>query len=267
MICKIINRVNRTIEVIQFKVFSHILKKYNVEFYYKDSLGILTKRKYDDNFNYIFKTHNSCDAMPLMTSLNKKISNSKIGIDVGANIGITTMWMSKNCKKVYSFEPEKQNVERFKDNLSINNITNVELIQKAVSNRKGKAVLYVFGSYGHHSLSSEHLSKPKAAQEVDTITLDDFCSSNNIDEIDFLKIDIEGFELEALKGAKELLKNKKIKIIVFEHSRILFEKQKKDPKEVIIFLLRYNYKIYNLSGETIKLNNIEKLVQEDLYAI
>ncbi len=267
MINRIRNRITREIENIQFKIFSNILKKYNVEFFYKDRMGILIKRKYDDNFNYMFKTHNSCDAVPLMESLNKRIKNSKICIDIGANIGITTIWMSKNCEKVYSFEPENKNIERFNENLSVNNVNNVELIQKAVSEEEGEAELYLFDSYGHHSLSEEHVSKSINKTIIKTISLDAFCKQNNIYKIDFLKIDVEGHELSVLKGSKILLKKKQISLIAFEHSSILFSKQNKDNQEVIKYLMENDYKIYYLDGNILNLNDISKLGQEDLYAI
>jgi len=267
VITRIKNRVIREIENIQFKIFSNILKKYNVEFFYKDRMGILTKRQYDDNFNYMFKTHNSCDALPLMRSLNNKIKNSKICVDIGANIGITTIWMARNCEKVYSFEPEKNNIGRFNENLSVNNVNNVELIQKAVSEQEGEAELYLFDSHGHHSLSEKHVSETINRTIIETISLDVFCKQNDIFNIDFLKIDVEGHELSVLKGSKTLLKNKQISLIAFEHSPVLFSKQDKDNQEVIRYLMENDYTIYNLDGNIINIKDISKLGQEDLYAI
>lgn len=212
MIKRLKNRIYYEIENIKFNIFSNILKKYDVEIFHKDRMGFFIKRKYDDNFKYIFETNNSCDAVPLMESLSKRINNSKIGIDVGANIGITTIWMSKNCEKVYAFEPEIENIERFNENMLANNIVNVELIQKAVSDSQGEMKLNVLESYGHHSLGKVSTSKQVGIQAVSVVTLDMFCTSTNIDEIDFLKVDVEGFEMEVFKGAINLFENKKNKV-------------------------------------------------------
>lgn len=263
MLDKIVNYV----EGLQFKIFRHILKKYNVEFYYRDRLGILSKRGFNDNFEYIFKTKNSCDAMPMMMALNDMIKNSNISIDIGANIGITTIWMARNSKKVFAFEPEKTNLERLKENLSVNNISNVEIIPKCVTNKIGTDELKISEDYGHHTLSEYHISKLKGIQKVETVTLDDFCKTRNINMIDLLKIDVEGYELEVLQGASDLLKSKRVKIIVFEYNKILLEKQKRDPCEVIVFLNENNYKVHRLNGKVIEINQMDNLIYEDLYAI
>ena len=267
MIQKIKNRIIREIKSIQFKIFSNLLKKYDVEFFYKDRMGILTKRKYDDNFQYIFKTKNSCDAVPLMMALDKKIKNSNVCIDVGANIGITTIWMAKNSEKVYSFEPEKQNIKRFKENLQVNNINNVELIKKAVSDKRGELELNILESYGHHSLGKVATSKIVGAQKVDVVTLYDFCKEKDINIIDFLKVDVEGFEIEVFRGAKELFDKKQIKLIAFEISEVPLISLNKTEKEIFDFFDLVNYKICYLNGKEFNTNQYTKITHLDLIAI
>jgi FkbM family methyltransferase len=267
MITKIKNKINREFEKIQFKIFSNLLKKYDVEFFYKDKMGILTKRKFDDNFQYIFKTKNSCDAVPLMEALNERIKGSKICIDIGANIGITTIWMARNSEKVYSFEPETNNIFRFKENLYANNVENVKLIQKAVSDIIGELDLNILESYGHHSLGQVATSKIIGRQKVDVITLNKFCLENNIDKIDFLKVDVEGFEIEVFNGAKNLFMNKKIKLVAFEISDIPLKSLNKSEKEIFDFFKSVNYDILNLDGSFFNTNSYEKISHLDLIAI
>lgn len=267
MIQKIKNRIVGKIENIQFKIFSNLLKKYSVEFFYKDRMGILTKRNYDDNFKYMFKTKNSCDAVPLMSALDERIKNSDICIDIGANIGITTIWMAKNSKKVYSFEPEINNIQRFKENISANNVNNVELIQKAVSDERGTLELNILESYGHHSLGKVATSKIVGSQKVDVVTLSDFCKEKDIHIIDFLKVDVEGFEIEVLKGAKELFKNKQIKLIAFEISEVPLISLNKTEKEIFDFFDSVNYKICYLDGTEFNTKKYTKIAHLDLIAI
>ena len=267
MILKIKNRIVGKIENLKFKIFSDLLNKYNVEFFYKDKMGILTKRKFDDNFQYMFKTHNSCDAVPLMEALDKRIKNSRVAIDIGANIGITTIWMAKNSEKVFSFEPEKQNIKRFKENLEANNINNVELIKKAVSDKKGELELNILESYGHHSLGKVATSKIVGIQKVDVVTLSDFCKEKDIDIIDFLKVDVEGFEIEVFRGAKELFDKKQIKLIAFEISEVPLIILNKTEKEIFDFFDLVNYKICYLNGKEFDTSQYTKITHLDLIAI
>ncbi len=267
MIRKVMRYMAQKLENFRFKVFSKILKKYGVDFYFKDTLGILTKRNPEDNFQYIFKTGYSCDAIPLMLSLDEKIKKSRIGFDIGANIGITSIWMAKNSGIVYSFEPEPNNIQRFKQNLSINFINNVNIINKAVSDIDGQAELFLYESYGHHSLADKHVSNVLEKINVETVMLDTFCKDHNILEIDVLKVDVEGYELNVLNGCKELLLSGKIHLIIFEHSPILFRKQQRELEQVIKYLMGMNYEIYRLDNTVVSLSDVPNLGQQDLYAI
>jgi FkbM family methyltransferase len=267
MILKIRSIIDNMIESFEFKIFSKILKKYDVDFIYKDRINILTKRRFDDNFQYIFKTQNSCDAIPFMRKLEEKIKGSKVCVDVGANIGITTIWMARNSEKVYAFEPESNNLSRLFENLQVNNVNNVEIIQKVVSDKTGIEDFYLMNSYGHHSLSNKHLSKCIKKIKMSSITLDDFVQSRQIENIDVLKIDVEGFELEVLKGSKRLLNSGAIKMIIFEHSPSLLKKQNRDIDEVLQILKSFSYQVFRLDDELVNNENIKFLGQEDLYAI
>lgn len=175
-------------EKIEFKFFSYILRKYDVDFFYKDQLSILSKRDCKDSFEYIFKTKNSCDAIPMMVVLSSKISGCNICFDIWVNIGITTVWIARSCNEAYAFKPYRQNLERLKENLAVNHVSNVEVISKAVSDNVGQEIFYIRESYGHYSLLPGHVTKVIEKVSIETITLDSFCFENKIDYIDFLKM-------------------------------------------------------------------------------
>lgn len=263
IIKKIINKRDKYL----FKVFSYILKKYDVSFYYKDCMEILTKRNYNDNFEYIFKTKNSCDSLPMMKALDNRIKGSNICIDIAANIGIISIWMPKNSSQVYSLEPENNNRIRFCENIKVNNISNIEIIPLAVSNRVGWGELNIFESYGHHSLGRVNTTKFVRKERVEITTLDNFCKERNIDFIDCLKIDVEGFELEVLDGTMELIQNNRIKFIILEISKFLFTKFKKNTNEIFHILSSNNYTIYNLKHEKLNRDYLRNIIQEDIYAV
>jgi FkbM family methyltransferase len=146
--------------------------------------------------------------------LNKIHQNKELVIfDVGAHDGEWFKLLKKNylgSKTVYSFEPSKTSF------LELSKIKELYFfpINIALGNKPQKIFLQEneIGSSGAFITSNKNLT----SQEVEMTTLDIYCNKNNINEIDLLKIDIEGYELKLLAGAKDMLNNKKIKLIQFE---------------------------------------------------
>lgn len=185
--------------------------------------------------------------------------------DVGANIGLWTkiaLDINKNLK-LHAFEPSKPTFEnllknQLPDNVKCNNI--------ALSSKKGKAKLYIFENisslnsmYYRKGLESFGLKSQEKEEIIQMETLDNYCKENNIKYIDFLKIDVEGHELEVFKGAKNFLKNGNIKIIQFEYggcnidSRILL-------MDIFTFISDFNYNFYKIYPNRIK--HIERYDQK-----
>jgi len=241
---RIKNKLELKICKIHVLVFKFILKKYNIDFYFRDNLDIITKRRLSDNFVNMFRKGDSCDAAPFMHSLDPKLENLDVGIDVGANIGITTVWLARKCKEVYAFEPEDMNINRMEETLRYNCVSNVKLIKSAVTNRIGEGQLKILEGYGHHSLGEVTTSRKVGEKTVSLTTLDKFCETEDIKRIDVLKIDVEGFEEEVLEGAKNLLQKGAINLIIFELSEIPLQSLGKNPKVVCEILTNYGYDIY-----------------------
>ena len=141
--------------------------------------------------------------------------------DVGANRGDTAIKYSTlfDQAKVYAFEPFPETYEKL-----LNNIKNYEKIvpgQFAIADKKGQAVLFSNFNEDTNSLlpsdkiglSSDQQVKNKSSITVQTQTIDNFCLDKNIQQIDILKMDIQGSELAALKGSVDLLEKNKIKLI------------------------------------------------------
>ena len=162
-------------------------------------------------FKFILKNLNS----------SKKLTFFDCGGNLGhySSIVIDVCNASKVKFDLFIFEPSsfcyKSLQKRFE------NLENINIYQLAISDLNGLSNLYYpwDGSSGASLCEtvSEHISSLESKyEEINTIKLDDFCSQNNIFEINFLKIDIEGFEFLALQGASEMLTNKKIKFIQIE---------------------------------------------------
>ncbi|MFN5514704.1 MAG: FkbM family methyltransferase [Cyanobacteriota bacterium] len=146
--------------------------------------------------------------------------------DVGANIGDYTASLLKSFPKakIYAFEPHPQNFSALQANVPLNQVKCYNL---AVGETRGKLELYDRADRDGSSHASLHKAVISDIHKqgivtlpVSVETLDEFCAEQGITEIDFLKIDTEGNELSVLLGAKDLLKNRKIKYISFEFNEM-----------------------------------------------
>lgn len=147
------------------------------------------------------------------------VSDCNFVIDIGANIGYFTVYfceLMNDRKKLIAFEPTPDNLTYL--NRNINQYKSIRLVEKAVSNKNGKANFYIDNLTGQNNsllsdfkgfdevLKNSGVTAEKKTIEVDTITLDSFMEQEYPNEYpDFIKIDIEGAELFALQGMKNIL--------------------------------------------------------------
>ena len=150
-----------------------------------------------------------------LVSLTKKIfgylkkyqlKEGDIVIDAGAYEGEFTILASKmvgNTGKEIAIEPTKEGYSKLSRNIALNNLTNVILLKIALWNKNGK--LKFSNQFGASHIANE------GGEEVETETLDGIIKKMKIKNVDFLKADIEGAEIEMLDGAKKSPKNRIIK--------------------------------------------------------
>lgn len=131
-------------------------------------------------------------------------------LDVGAHHGLYTLLASRKVGtggQVIAFEPSPRELRRLRWNLVLNRCRNVHLEPLAVSRTEGIAELHVClgQETGCNSLRPPAVSEPVRKVRVTTTTLDSYLRKNGITKVDFMKLDVEGAELEVLQGAIELL--------------------------------------------------------------
>jgi FkbM family methyltransferase len=126
-------------------------------------------------------------------------------IDIGANIGNYTLALKRAYPNsvVHSFEPNSINFNRLIRNISLNEFKNIKVNQLGLSDKKGELKLYFDDKNMGAATLAENVGSKHESIILDT--LDNYCSSNNINNIDLLKIDIEGGELNCLKGGQVML--------------------------------------------------------------
>lgn len=178
-------------------------------------------------------------------TLKKIIKTDDVVFDIGANIGYYTLIFARlvgRSGKVFSFEPESTNFELLKKNAKINGYTNIEFFCKAISNSNKTTKLFLDKkNKGGHSLIDK--IEDRESIEIKSIRIDDYFKNQNID---FVKIDIEGFEFEAIKGMSELLEKSNNVKIMTEFNPYLLKKSEIEPEEYIKLLKNLGFTIYNL---------------------
>ena len=138
-----------------------------------------------------------------------------IFFDIGFNIGLWSFYASRYAKQIYAFEPVPELAEIGTLNMKNNGITNVEVIQKAVSNEDGKTTFYLSSNETMSSLNKA-INDTGKSLTVDCVSLSTFVKEKNINHIDFIKLDVEGSEdkILASDGFKDIVP--KVDTVVFE---------------------------------------------------
>lgn len=138
-------------------------------------------------------------------------------IDIGANIGYYSLLANQIVGKngrVIAFEPNPVTIERIKKNIALNNASNVELVEVALSNKVGKVQLFcpVDETHGFTSMKN-HGWENANCYDVSTQPLDEIIPKD-VTRIDLIKIDVEGAELLVFQGASKTIREFKPKIIL-----------------------------------------------------
>jgi FkbM family methyltransferase len=156
-----------------------------------------------------------CYDYPVTKLVEALIAPGMVIFDVGANAGFFSLLASTRCQQVYAFEPLPSNLRRIRRNIEINRLRNVSVVQKAVGDRQGTATLYVPESDNSGLASLTHMAGAESI-EVPVITLDGYVRSQGLRGVDVMKIDIEGAEVMAFEGARELLSRGDAPDVIFE---------------------------------------------------
>lgn len=193
----------------------------------------------------------------------KNFSGSKGGffVDVGANFGWYSLIFSicaDSTGHVVAVEPEPGNLRMLQKNISINNAENISVISTGVGACDGFAELSLNTRWnpGMHSLRQIINSTEKIRIQIRTL---DSILSNFPGEIDLLKIDIEGFEVDALMGASETLA--RTKHVLIEYSPKYIQACGRDPMELLVIFERYNFSRYVIKNEKMELCDIDYLIK------
>ena len=146
-------------------------------------------------------------------------SSGAICVDIGANIGSTSLIWAKtvNEGKIFAIEPHPVTFRQLERNIEINNVKHKIITRRiAVGANDGDITLFV-SDQGTMAMKPANYKWKGREITVPSMSLDSFMQKEKIKLIDILKIDIEGYEVEALEGAAKTLKHTK-RIVLEYHS-------------------------------------------------
>ena len=207
-------------------------------------------------FSYHIAKYGSWDGFISNWIINKfSNQHSLYLIDIGANFGWYTCLFASlggENNNIFSIEPSPDNLFFLKENINKNKLKNISLIESAVGEKNSSLPLYFANSKnpGAHSLikdTPQQNSKTKYLK-VKVNTLDSLFE--DIEIIHLMKIDIEGFEINALKGGLETLK--KVQNLLIEFSPHLWEDSYNDAKNFFTILSDIGFKPHILEFESLK---------------
>ena len=165
-------------------------------------------------------------------------------LEVGANIGYYALLetsLAGSDGHLYAMEPSPYNFDLLTNNLKLNGLKNYDLYKVAAGSQEGKAKFLLSGRSNLSTfIEREDLTGEEV--DVDVIKLDNFLQGK---KIDFIRMDVEGYELEILKGAEMSLStgNKPKYFFIEVHSELLHKKNS-SAREVLEFLGKYGYDIH-----------------------
>jgi len=214
-------------------------------------------KKYVNRYNN--ENNDDMDTNGEFRFIKDNLKKCNIVFDVGANVGSwakLALRINANIS-LYCFEPSAFTFQKLVSNDFPSNVicNNFGLGAK---NQERDLFIFDDGS-GMNSLYQRHglengwgIKLQQRSEIIKLMTLDDYCKNNSIQKIDFLKIDVEGHELEVLKGATNLLKEERIKMIQFEYGGCFIDAHTL-LWDIFKYLEDFNYDIFKIFPSYLRL--------------
>jgi FkbM family methyltransferase len=182
--------------------------------------------RYLDWCIYFFGAYEKQQLLLLGDLINKRGPDS-VFLDVGANTGEYSLYLSKKCKQVHAFEPYDVIAKIFREEISMNKIENITVHELGLSNENNELDFYAPDKESHNTGTGSFLSIHEAEnnrlyKKIKVANADEYIGKLNLQRIDLIKIDVEGFEKNVLKGLQNTIKKYR-PIIFMEYSKTTAE--------------------------------------------
>lgn len=203
------------------KIFKRLFKANTHNFFFKALAGFgRSMYRFYENRNHDIFSNGEVFVLKRLSYLNPKII-----LDVGANIGNWGKEAARFCQSatIYCFEPVPSTFDKLNSMVQSVNISNIKTIRKGIYSKTTNIRINQFDSSDEHASLYDVKGVGYVTSEVTLIDLicgDEFLNAEKLDFVDFVKLDIEGAEMDALHGLMESIKNRKIRMIQFEYGYI-----------------------------------------------
>jgi FkbM family methyltransferase len=207
-------------------------------FLYTDQFGVTLFVEPTQDLNQLFNDRRFFDDEGVLRLCRQRLRAGMTVVDVGANQGQFALFAASlvgPTGRIHSFEPSPGTYATLLENIRLNPHAAERIVAncKAVNDRPGTVTFHeyapeysVFNSMHAHKMQSPIINpdgsrdivQPTASREVPAVTLDEYCDGQGLKQIDLLKIDVEGWEPNVIRGARKLVAEKRCGAVIFEIS-------------------------------------------------
>ncbi len=201
------------------KYFESLLKRFNLHkerFVKKLPNGLLMEVSANDHIEKYLFWYGAYEKKEV-TTMQALLTADSVVVDIGANIGYYSLMAAEKVTagRIYSFEPVTKNLGKIERNISLNKFTVIHPIQTAISNVSGSTTIYISAD-DNSGMSGLRTAENFSGQSetVKCLTLDEAVIEYNLPKINLIKIDVEGSEVNVLKGMMKIITEQKPIILI-----------------------------------------------------
>jgi FkbM family methyltransferase len=152
--------------------------------------------------------------------IKENLKEGDVFVDVGANIGLMSLFASqlvKDSGKIHAFEPHPVTRQILQENIEMNNAENIYVSPYAAGSKRGRSRIFDGEDQNRGSATLSPEGQISKGYDVEVISLDEFFRDQ---KINMIKMDVEGYEPEVLKGAEKILKRDHPPFLIVECSQL-----------------------------------------------
>ncbi len=169
-------------------------------------------------------------------------SSDWVVIDVGASIGLYTLYVSSFVRKgkIIAVEPASLPRKYLRLNVELNDLSNVVIDSHAVAPKSGSLKLYVTRYWATTSAMksyADYMSEVIKVETVNAVTLDELLSNYGLDRVDLIKLDIEGYEDDVIRSSEVIRERKVRRLVVEVHKNVV------SPSNILNYLRSVGYEV------------------------